>query len=608
MSSVQYIAGGELRRGTRLRSAAVTRIDPDRGIVSLPNWRTVPISSTRFQLVVNGEFVDERSTDIRRIEELIPALERAESMLKAEPDAAERSLEATFGPNTFNAILDESGALLLPTGEVAVGFEADTPEALALATIERHEAAIVRRLPLSAPAWLISAASGDGIELAASLLEEDGVRFASPNFIEEMPERRTEIPLAALFEDQWHLENTGQGGGVAGADVNAREAWRITRGSPDIVVCIIDSGVDLSHPAFLSPGKIVAPLDVADDDLVPQPIGSSHGTSCAGVAVAGWETSDAVGIAPNCRLMPIRRAAIAEHVRMAEAIGWAWQQGADIISCSFGYDGRPWTLPDVVRAALEDAVAEGREGRGAVVVWAAGNGDEPISDDEWASHPDVLAVAASTDMDRRAPYSDFGPEVDVCAPSSGGMRAISTTSNGGYTSYFGGTSSAAPLAAGVGALLLSVCPSLTGAEVRAILRASAVVIDPEDGGYDESGHSPYYGFGRVDAALALRSISPAAEALRESPALADIEWLDAFADAHLRASDAGRLILAFLEAQRFTILALLKDEITFRLQAQHILETVIAYMKGGQSQSIPVQTINKLASAGNELIAAANSA
>lgn len=131
----------------------VVPVDPERGAVSLPGWRTVPLSSNRFQLVVNGELIDERATELRRIEDLIPILREAEAKLETEDEnRAERSLRAAFGGRAFSAVLDETGALLLPTGEVAVGFETDITEDAALATLARYGARILRRLPLSAPA------------------------------------------------------------------------------------------------------------------------------------------------------------------------------------------------------------------------------------------------------------------------------------------------------------------------------------------------------------------------------------------------------------------------------------------------------------------------
>jgi subtilisin family serine protease len=138
-----------------------------------------------------------------------------------------------------------------------------------------------------------------------------------------------------------------------------------------------------------------------------------------------------------------------------------------------------------------------------------------------ASSDDVIAVGASTDQARRADYSNVGPEMDVCAPSSGGIEDIFTTdvsrppgrgfnvglaeaggADGLHTNAFGGTSSATPLAAGVGALVLSVRGRLDREALRDILCQSA---DKIDRGYDASGHSPEYGFGRVNAARAVEA-------------------------------------------------------------------------------------------------------
>ena len=163
-------------------------------------------------------------------------------------------------------------------------------------------------------------------------------------------------------------------------------------------------------------------------------------------------------------------------------------------------------MPDVVGAAIEHAVANGRQGKGCVIVWAAGNGNEAVSSDEWASHPKVIAVGASTDQDVRAPYSDFGPELALCAPSSGGANGITTTSIGGYRSDFGGTSAAAPLVAGIAAVILSVAPNLRWHEVREILLRSADRIDVANGQYGNDGHSVWYGHGRANAFRALHAI------------------------------------------------------------------------------------------------------
>jgi subtilisin family serine protease len=126
-----------------------------------------------------------------------------------------------------------------------------------------------------------------------------------------------------------------------------------------------------------------------------------------------------------------------------------------------------------------------------------------------ASHPDTIAVGASTDFDLRADYSRYGPGLDFLAPSSGGWNDIVTTdrtgtsgyANGDYAYDFGGTSASAPLAAGVGALVLSINPALTAAELRTLLRQTC---DPIGGvSYDTNGWNTFYGHGRLNADRAL---------------------------------------------------------------------------------------------------------
>ncbi len=170
-------------------------------------------------------------------------------------------------------------------------------------------------------------------------------------------------------------------------------------------------------------------------------------------------------------------------------------------------------IPLIVKAAIDQAVEKGRKGRGCVIFFAAGNGDESVELDGYASYPKVIAVAATTDQDRRAWYSDYGKAISVAAPSSGGRNGIWTTDvrgrrgynpRGDWTGEFGGTSAACPLVAGVAALVLSANPKLTAQEVRQLLEATADKVDPKGGRYDASGWSPWYGYGRVNALRAVR--------------------------------------------------------------------------------------------------------
>jgi subtilisin family serine protease len=353
----------------------------------------------------------------------------------------------------------------------------------------------------------------------------------------------------------------------------------------------------MNHESFSASGKLVSSFDFEDQDYFPNPLTSSHGTSCAGLIAAPLDIGRTVGVAPNCRIMPIKKARLSDYTKIAEAFIWAADHGASVISCSFGYDNRPWILPDVVRSVIDYCVEEGRSGKGCVIFWAAGNGNEAISSDEWASYDKVIAVAASTDLDRRAYYSDFGSEVDICAPSSGGHNGIVTTSIGGYTSDFGGTSAAAPIAAGVAALLISVNPNLTWVEVRDLLYKSADKIDGAVN-YNSLGHSDQYGYGRVNAMRAIDAISVIGEAIRGSGIADNLDLVYRFAEKYL-SSPSGQQITELLKQNKFKILKLLIDDEIFRSKLLSLLELIIHIIEaqdGGPEVQLPEDTVDMITS------------
>ena len=340
------------------------------------------------------------------------------------------------------------------------------------------------------------------------------------------------LPNDPKFVDQWHLLNTGQYGGLPGADCNAVEAWDHTWGDPAIVVALIDDGFDLAHPDFSAPGKVFKPYDATQRDIDPSPEGfiENHGTACAGVAVASRGGGPTVGVAPDCRLMPIRHAGQLGDFEEALAFYHAYINSADVISCSWGardrYLNEFWPMPSLTQLVVDICVTYGRNQRGIPIFFAAGNGYEPLNLDGYGNHQQVIAVAACTNENEKAWYSDYGKNVWITAPSSGGTRSITTTDRTGsagysmsdYTTTFPGTSAAAPMVAGVAALMLSVNSNLTVADIREILKNTAVKIqqgNPQDrqdywgntynDAYNANGHSSVYGWGRVDAGAAVRA-------------------------------------------------------------------------------------------------------
>ncbi len=377
---------------------------------------------------------------------------------------------------------------------------------------------------------LTDSAKVNPIKVSRELVKSKKIKAAEPCLIEAKIGRA--IPNDVGFRSQWHLMNIGQGGGVPGADCNASEAWDYTWGDPAIKVAIIDDGFDLSHPDFYIPGKIVAPYDATQHDTNPLPSGFSenHGTSCAGVALAARGSGIAIGVAPDCSFIPIRHAGRLGDYDEALAFYHAFKNGADVISCSWGppdaYQNKLWPLPGLTRHVIDICVEKGRNGKGIPIFFAAGNGNELLDLDGYADYEGVIAVAACTNEDKKAWYSDYGKNVWVTAPSNGGTLGIFTTDRTGpdgyswdsdYTSSFGGTSAAAPLVAGVAALILSANPELKLDQVKEILKKTAVKINKDNSleyedtwgkkytdAYNKSGHSDVYGWGRVDAGAAVR--------------------------------------------------------------------------------------------------------
>jgi subtilisin family serine protease len=400
-------------------------------------------------------------------------------------------------------------------------------------------------------AYFVSAPEGTGqkvFDIAASLLERDDVEYCHPELIR--PRARK-----GIVSQQWHLKKTTVAGVVVDAHANVEAAHAITRGE-GVTIAIIDDGVDIDHEEFSGAGKVVAPRDATLQTNDPRPKdpfgigpdnGENHGTACAGVACANG-TNGASGVAPQARLIPIRLSSGLGSQREAEAFKWAADNGADVISCSWGPpDGRWWNpndpqhqqmvqLPASTRLAIDNIVANGRGGKGCVVLFAAGNGNESVDNDGYASYAKVIAVAACNDRGTRSVYSDFGTAVWCAFPSSDFGHApfnhpdaltpgIWTTDRvgadgynvgspadgdapGNFTNSFGGTSSACPGAAGVAALVLAVNPNLKWHEVKDLLKRACDKIDPQGGNYDASGHSPTYGYGRLNARTAVELAQP----------------------------------------------------------------------------------------------------
>ena len=437
----------------------------------------------------------------------------------------------------------QSGAPVLYTENFFVKFDDDASATSCRRTIKEYGLTVKREIDYLRNAFFVQAPEGTGLDIFAiseRLFQEPSVELCHPELVREVRSR-------GAFPPQWHLKRTSVGGTVIDHHAAVEAAWGLSQGE-GITVAVIDTGIDIDHEEFRSSGKIVAPFNAsvpaADPKRRdPRPVlgeEENHGTACAGVA-CGDGRLGASGAAPKARLMPIRLMSGIGSQAEADAFFHAASNGADVISCSWGpRDGRWWDpsdprhnqvvpLPDSTRAAIDWAVRNGRSGKGCVILWAAGNGNESVDNDGYASYAKVISGAACNDKGKKSAYSDFG-RANWCAfPSDDGDPSLTpgiwtTDRSGGrgynfgmtaqgdaagnYTNSFGGTSSATPGVAGVAALILSRNPNLRWDEVKDILKRSADKIDAAGGNYDPNGHSLFYGYGRVNAKKAVELASP----------------------------------------------------------------------------------------------------
>ncbi|MGK7376302.1 S8 family serine peptidase [Planococcus sp. 1R117A] len=258
-------------------------------------------------------------------------------------------------------------------------------------------------------------------------------------------------------------------------------AWDKTRGSADVIVAVIDDGIDISHPELKT--QIFNPFDTVKESS--NVAAGAHGTHVAGIIGASINNGlGGAGIAPAAKIMPINvfNGSFAYTSEIIEGIYRAVEQGADIINLSLG--GYAYS------SAFNEAIQDAHE-KGVVIIAAAGN--ERIEKPYYpASFANVISVASSTPLDKVSDFSNFGKNIDITAP---GTSIYSTLPKGAY-GLMSGTSMATPMVSGVAALIKASEPALNNIEIENRLYNSA-----DDLGV--AGKDPVYGHGRINARKAL---------------------------------------------------------------------------------------------------------
>ncbi len=493
------------------RTEVVLDLDLDRAIVRLAPTLGTDLLVPLLAIADPALFLPPTRDDLRGYPSVADLRFRPE-IRESDRVEAIRALAATPGVEFASAAFSAAGATLIPRSEIFVVLDPQAAHQTLASLSLLGDLTPLRSFPALEPTWLLrySGSPLDTFDRARDLEVLPGIRHAQPNFIRHLKEHG--VPNDTLFPSQWNLDNTGQYGGSAGSDIGAVEAWDIATGSIDVTIAIVDEGVDVAHPDLVTnmlPGHNA--VAAAPPGGIPgnAAAGDAHGTACAGIAAATG--NNGLGIAGVCwtaQILPVRigfGSFWTQDDWILDGITWAADHGADVISCSWG--GGP---PSVIEQnAIGYAVILGRGGLGTPVFCSSGNGD--IGTVAYpAAYPETIAVGASSPCDERKSSSScdgqwwwgsqWGPQLDLVAPGPN----VTTTDNSGIAGYtagnyvnFGGTSSACPHAAGAAALLLSIDPLLTVAQVRQFLTASArdqVGLPSED----TPGWDPYMGWGRLD--------------------------------------------------------------------------------------------------------------
>lgn len=301
--------------------------------------------------------------------------------------------------------------------------------------------------------------------LAEALANNPQIEFAEPDYLYTL---QATTANDSYYENAWHL-----------ATIHAPEAWDTSLGD-SIVVAVLDTGVDASHPDLQ--GQLLSGWNSYDNNSDTSDV-HGHGTMVSGVVAALSNNNLGVtSIAWNARILPVRVSGptgTAYSSTIANGLTWAADHGADVANISYAVSGS---------ATIKNAANYLRSKGGLVFVSAGNNGSE------LGTAPDsaIITVSATTSSDTLAGWSNYGDVIDLSAPGAG----IWTTTRGGGYSAVSGTSFSSPAGAAVAALVMAVDPSRSADEVESLLKQYSTDLG-------SPGQDIYFGYGRVDAAAAV---------------------------------------------------------------------------------------------------------
>lgn len=491
----------------------------------------------------------------------------------------------------------ESGSEFLITDRVFVTFKDALPDAQVDEFAGRY--GLLKKATYSDREYLFQLTNHTGmnpVKLVVTLIENEPlVEMAEHDLNQRMQKYAFSVPVDPDYARQWHLHTNFNDIDYDPRSCSMSEnAWRLLDdfGNADVVIAVTDDGCKLDHFDFDSPNKfaswgylrgerLITAVDIDADPDQMYKIGANHGTSCCGVIGGEIDAVLTAGASAGCQLLPIQWESSGSSLfisdsKLITALNYISDK-ADVMSNSWG--GVPvsmWAL-NVVNRISELALTGGRRGKGIVFLWAAGNEnclinhtanqDVPYTGgvevqggslfwvgvettrvfrNNLVGIPGLIHIAALASTAQRSHYSNYGPGMSLCAPTSNShsyyrmtVRGLGITTTTGVsptsvTDSFGGTSSATPLVAGVAGLVISANPNVTALEVISILKRTASKdldftnypktppasfdsdtswdVSPiapfDDGHFVDNGDadgswSPWFGYGRVDAQAAV---------------------------------------------------------------------------------------------------------
>ncbi len=393
-------------------------------------------------------------------------------------------------------------------GELFIGFQPDTPTFVQNRIVAQIGGRVIQRFD-HLNAWLISVPPGKELAKAAAIQDDPAVAFAEPNYYIHAAIAPSDPDFATY---QWNL-----------ARIVAPAAWDLERNAADVLIAIVDTGVNYNHPdlratRWINPaeseynpwlGRPICDQDGIDDDAngyVDDCYGwdwvdydaapldqNGHGTQVAGIAAAATDNGIGMaGVGWGARFIPLRVLDSTGNGEIAD-LALALKYLEDITNQRVVVNLSLTLPPGVYSDLLERAIASAYH-HGMLLVAASGNGGRSQVSLP-AAYPGVLAVGATDIADRRWGLSNFGNDLDVVAP---GADVYSTAYDFSYTTG-SGTSFAAPHVSGLAALIWSANPHLTADEVAEIIRTTADDINADT----EPGWDRHLGWGRINAGRAL---------------------------------------------------------------------------------------------------------